>query len=144
MAADAQDGALRSRLQRAGLQPTRQRLALARVLLRAPVHLRADDILAAAREHLPGLSRATVYNALAQWVDRGLLRALPLGEARMVYDSSVQPHAHWYDEDSGQLHDLPAEVMASLQLPPLAPGQELAGVDLVVRVRRSRRQPIAR
>lgn len=124
-----------ARLRHAGIQPTRQRLAIAQVLFRAPVHLSADDILLAARAHYPQLSRATVYNTLTLLVEKGLLRALRLDLERTVYDSRTDIHSHIYHEDSGKVEDLPSNLVQWPQLPGISPDLELLGLDLIVRVR---------
>lgn len=138
---DACDTALADRLRRAGLQPTRQRMAMARVLLPAPVHLHAEQVLQAARLYDPGLSRATVYASLPLFAERGLLRALPLGLAHTVYDSCTTLHPHLLIEDSGEVHDLPPITLPPDALPTLAPGLEVTAIDLVVRVRRQPASP---
>lgn len=131
-----------TRLRDAGIQPTRQRMAIAQVLLHAPVHLTADEILLAARTYLPSLSRATVYNTLPLLVEKGLLRALRLDQERTVYDSRTDAHSHIYHEDTGLLEDLPADMLQWPSLPRIASDLELVGLDLIVRVRQ-RQQPHA-
>lgn len=122
-------------LRQAGIQPTPQRVAIARTLLLAPVHLRADTVWQLARQHYPKLSRATVYNTLQLLVDKGLLRALRLDAEHTVYDSRTDAHSHIYHEDTGHLEDLPGTALPWPQMPALAPHLELMGVDMILRVR---------
>lgn len=124
-----------SLLRQAGIQPTRQRLAIAQVLLSQPVHCTADEVLQQARTLLPSLSRATVYNCLPLLAEKGLLRALRLDAERTVYDSRTDRHSHLYHEDTGQLEDLPTPILSHLSMPPLPASLELLGWDVVVRVR---------
>lgn len=126
---------LQQRLIDAGIVPTLQRMALARVLLAAPVHMTAEQALDAARAHHRGLSRATVYAALQLFVRRGLLRELPVSGAAAVYDSNTGPHHHLYDVDTGQVVDLPQEQLQVQGLADTLAGLQLAGVDVIVRVR---------
>ena len=134
------DDDIELRLRDAGIQPTRQRLAIAQALLKAPVHLAADDILIAARAYLPSLSRATIYNTLPLFVEKGLLRALRLDPERTVYDSRTDAHSHIFHEDTGMVEDLPCETLQWPNIPSIAPNLELVGLDLIVRVRQ-RQQP---
>lgn len=131
-----------TRLRDADIQPTRQRVAIAQVLLQAPVHLTADEILAAARAYLHSLSRATVYNTLPLFVEKGLLRALRLDQERTVYDSRTDAHSHIYHEDTGLLEDIPSEMLPWPQLPAIASDLELVSLDLIVRVRQRQPQTI--
>lgn len=125
-----------ARLRGAGIQPTRQRLAIAQVLLQTPVHMAADDVLVSARTIFPSLSRATVYNTLPLLVEKGLLRALRLDPERTVYDSRTEAHSHIYHEDTGMVEDLPTEMLQWHALPQIASNLELVGMDLIVRVRK--------
>lgn len=126
---------LQARLRDAGIQPTRQRLAIAHALLQAPIHLAADAILIAARTYFPSLSRATVYNTLPLFVKKGLLRALRVDPERTVYDSRTDTHSHLYHEDTGHVEDIPSEMLQWPSLPTLSNDLELVGLDLIVRVR---------
>lgn len=137
------DTTLQARLQQAGISPTLQRLAIAEALLRQPCHMTADQVLAAARQWLPSLSRATVYGTLQLFVRQGLLRELPIDGEATVYDSNLAPHHHLYHEDTGEVSDLPAEALQVLGLPALGEGLELAAVDVIVRVRRRGSRPAA-
>ncbi len=127
---------LQQRLRAAGLLPTLQRMAVAAVLLPRPVHMTAEQVLRAAREELPGISRATVYAVLAVFVRQGLLKELPIEGEATVYDSNLRPHHHLYDLDTGEVSDLPPGQLQVLGLPSLEGELELAEVDVIVRVRR--------
>lgn len=137
------DTALQARLQQAGIGPTLQRLAIAEALQRQPCHMTADQVLVAARQWLPSLSRATVYGTLQLFVRQGLLRELPIDGEATVYDSNLTPHHHLYHEDTGEVSDVPAEALQVLGLPALGEGLELAAVDVIVRVRRRGSRPAA-
>lgn len=125
-----------ARLRDTGIQPTRQRMAIAQVLLQTPVHMTADDVLVSARTIFPSLSRATVYNTLLLLVEKGLLRALRLDPERTVYDSRTEAHSHIYHEDTGIVEDLPTEILQWHALPQIASDLELVGMDLIVRVQK--------
>ena len=56
--------ALEARLRSADIQPTRQRMAIAQVLLHAPVHLAADDILAVPDDFYTELGLAKLISPL--------------------------------------------------------------------------------
>lgn len=134
---------IQQKLRDAGIVPTLQRMAVACVLLPRPVHMTADQVLDAARLHLPGLSRATVYAVVKHFVRQGLLKELPIDGAATVYDSNTQPHHHLYDVETGQVMDVQAEQVQVLGLPAAAEGLELAGVDVIIRVRGMARRAAA-
>lgn len=94
-------------LRRHGIQPSAQRVAIAEFVLATDAHPSADQVLAAVRERMPLVSRATVYNTLHVLVEGGLLRELELAEGRVAYDPKVEPHHHFIDEASGEIRDVP-------------------------------------
>jgi Fur family iron response transcriptional regulator len=125
---------LQQRLAGAGIVPTLQRMAVAHVMLVAPVHMTAEQVLDAAHDYLPGLSRATVYAALRLFVQHGLLRELPIDGAATVFDSNPSPHHHLYDVDTGEVADVPLAGLQVQGLDSALHGLDLVGVDVVVRV----------
>lgn len=118
-----------------GVLPTAQRVELALLLLARPQHLSAEQILTAIRASGLRISKATVYNTLSLFCERGLLRAVDVDPTRQFYDSSTGPHHHFYNVDTGELTDIPTESVALAVTTALPPGTEQAGIDVVVRVR---------
>ena len=127
---------MQQRLRAADILPALQRMAVASVLLGEPVHMTADQVLRAARELLPDISRATVYSVLQLFVRQGLLKELPIDGAATVYDSNVAPHHHQYNVDTGEVSDLPDLAVQVAGLPVLGQEMMLDEVDVIVRVRR--------
>jgi Fur family iron response transcriptional regulator len=98
---------LSARLKEAGIQPSAQRLAVAEYVLETAEHPSADQVLAKVQSLVPMLSRATVYNTLNLFVEKGLLRQLVLAEGRVVFDPNLERHHHFIDEDTDQIEDIP-------------------------------------
>ena len=94
-------------LRRHGIQPTAQRLAVARFVLDADSHPTADEIWEKVRQRSPTLSRATVYNTLNLFVEKGLLRTQAVREGALVFDPRIARHHHFIDEETGAIHDVP-------------------------------------
>ena len=134
---EAQTYCIAERLRRAGVPVTLQRIEIARVLLSKPVHMAADQVLAKVRSNMPEVSRATVYNTLKLFCDKGLIKELIVDPERAFYDSNTEPHFHLYDVDSGKLSDIPADEMQIVGTPALPAGVRLEQVDVIVRVRSS-------
>lgn len=76
------------------LNLTRHRQVVLEVVMRAEKHLTAQEIYDRVRQVLPGTAYATVYNALAYLVDRGLIQEVRLGEGPALYDPNVDRHDH--------------------------------------------------
>jgi Fur family iron response transcriptional regulator len=124
------------RLSTLGIRPTAQRVQIAELLLSAPQHLSAEQILANLRSSGARVSKATVYNTLNLFAERGLIRLLSVDGARAWFDSNVVPHYHFHDEATGALMDVAVPEVEFSRLPPPPPGMEVAGIDLVIRLRK--------
>jgi Fur family transcriptional regulator, iron response regulator len=98
---------LAQRLKESGIQPSAQRLAVAEYVLETGEHPSADQVLERVQALVPMLSRATVYNTLNLFVEKGLLRQLVLAEGRVVFDPRLEAHHHFIDDDSGHIEDIP-------------------------------------
>ena len=90
-----------------GIQPSAQRVAVAEYVLRTTEHPSADLVWKRVREEFPWISRATVYNTLNLFVDKGLLRRLTFAEDSVVFDPKTETHHHFIDESTGTIHDVP-------------------------------------
>ena len=124
-------------LAEAGLRPTRQRLALAGLLIEGgDRHLTAEALHAEAQESECGVSLATVYNTLRAFTDAGLLREVHIGAGRVYYDTRVDDHPHFFYEEDGAIADAPVGSVRIAALPEVPRGCEIASVDVVVRLRR--------
>jgi Fur family iron response transcriptional regulator len=133
--ADSRDGVRRT-LEVHGVRPTAQRIRMAEVMLAAPCHMTAEQVLAALRRSAARVSKATVYNTLKLFVERGLVRQIHLDPDRCVYDSTREPHHHFQNLDTGEMIDIRPDELAFARMPSLPPGTEIAGVDVVSRWRR--------
>jgi Fe2+ or Zn2+ uptake regulation protein len=106
------DAALREH----GIQPSAQRLVVADFVLRTDEHPTAEQVFERVKSRLPMISRATVYNTLNLFVEKGLLRELVLGrskdgERRVVFDPNLDAHHHFIDDATGAIHDVPWEAV---------------------------------
>jgi Fur family iron response transcriptional regulator len=128
---------LAARLRSAGLRPTRQRVALARALFeREHRHVTAESLHAEAKAARNPVSLATVYNALNQFRDAGLLREVVVAPGRSYFDTNTGHHHHFFVENDGELHDFESDKVTIAGLPAPPKGTKLSRVDVIVRVRR--------
>ena len=124
-------------LRAAGLRPTRQRVALARVLFEGGHrHVTAESLHAEVKASRMPVSLATVYNTLNQFRDAGLLREVVVAPGRSYFDTNTGHHHHFYVETDGELYDFPSDMVTVGGLPAPPKGTTLARVDVIVRVRR--------
>ena len=122
-------------LRGAGLRPTRQRLALAKLLFEGgDKHVTAEILHAEAQAASVRVSLATVYNTLHQFTAAGLLREIVVDSQRSYFDTNLTDHHHFFFEGSNQLEDIPGEDVVISRLPDPPAGKAIKRVDIVVRL----------
>ncbi len=141
MAEEIQDSyaSAESRVRKAGLRPTRQRIALAKLLFaKGDRHLAAEELHAEAAEVGYSMSLATVYNTLHQFTDAGMLRVLAVEGSRTYFDTNTSDHHHFFVEDDNTIVDIKGSPCAISDLPEPPEGMEIANVDVIIRLRRKK------
>ena len=122
-------------LEEHGIQPSAQRVAVAEYVLRTVEHPSADKVWADVQENFPMISRATVYNTLHLFVEKGLLRELHLAPDSVLFDPNTDRHHHFIDEDTGRIYDVPWDQVEVTNAKPL-PGFRIDDYQVVMRGRR--------
>lgn len=123
------------RLRAAGLRPTRQRLALAKLLFEgANRHVSAEVLHEEAQAAGIRVSLATIYNTLHQFTTAGLMREIVVDSQRSYFDTNISNHHHFFYETSGRLQDIPAEEVRVARLPGTPAGTRINRVDVIVRL----------
>ncbi len=132
-------GSVRDMLRGAGLRPTRQRMALAKLLFsHGNRHVSAESLHDEAVSAQVPVSLATVYNTLHQFTAAGLLREVAIDGNKTYFDTNISDHHHFYDEGRACVVDIPDEGLIIDTLPEPPEGTEIVRVDVVVRVRPKR------
>jgi Fur family iron response transcriptional regulator len=122
-----------------GLRPTRQRVALATLLVGdgQDRHVTAESLYDASTDAGEKVSLATVYNTLRAFCEAGLMREITVDGSKSYFDTNMSDHPHFYWEDTAALFDAPADQLRIQQLPDAPEGAEIAKVDVVIRLRRT-------
>lgn len=126
---------LAEKLRAHGITPTHQRIEIAHALFSRGEHLSADKVMAIVNERHSETSKATVYNTLNLFLEKGLIREVIVDPSKVFYDPNTEPHYHMYDLDSGRLTDIDAADVRVTGLPVLPTGVVTEGMDIIIRVR---------
>jgi Fur family iron response transcriptional regulator len=127
---------LAAKLRAAGLRPTRQRLALGKLLFATgDRHVTAESLHGEAAKSGAQLSLATVYNTLHQFTGAGLLRQVIVDGDKTYFDTNTGDHHHFYFEDRALLMDIPGDDVRIDGLPKAPSGTEIERVEVVVRLK---------
>jgi Fur family iron response transcriptional regulator len=118
-----------------GVTPTAQRVRVGELMFAVAQHMTAEQVIDEVRASGTRISKATVYNTLNLFAERGLLRHINIDPTRTYFDSNTGVHYHFHNIDTGELIDVGVPEVEFERLPKPPPGTELAGVDVVLRVR---------
>jgi Fur family iron response transcriptional regulator len=121
----------------AGLRPTRQRLALAALLVGdgQDRHVTAESLYADVKAKGDSVSLATVYNTLRAFCDAGLMQEITVDGSKSYFDTNMDDHPHFFWEEERKLTDAPVDQLEIRRLPDLPEGAEISKVDVVIRLR---------
>ena len=117
-------------------------MAVAEYALTTEEHPSADQVWDRVQRSFPMISRATVYNTLNLFVDKGLLQPLVLAEGKVVFDPKTDRHHHFIDEETGSIHDVPWDALEVKNVQGLR-GFDVRAYQVVLRGRRRRRADAA-
>ncbi len=122
----------------AGLRPTRQRVALAELLVGdgRHRHVTAESLFEAAKKNGDTVSLATVYNTLRAFCEAGVLQEITVDGSKSYFDTNTHDHPHFFWEDESRLSDAPSDQLVIQRLPEAPEGVEIASVDVVIRLRK--------
>jgi len=122
----------------AGLRPTRQRVALAELLVGdgRHRHVTAESLFEAAKKNGDAVSLATVYNTLRAFCEAGVLQEITVDGSKSYFDTNTHDHPHFFWEDESRLSDAPSDQLVIQRLPDAPEGVEIASVDVVIRLRK--------
>ena len=124
-----------ARLRASGLRPTRQRLALAALLLDGRHrHVCADSLTREIHDSGTQMALGTVYNTLNQFTDAGLLRRVTVHNEHSVFDTNTNHHHHFYDVEQDRLYDIPAEQVQLAAMPDVPEGHNIEAVNVLIHI----------
>ncbi len=130
---------VKEKLRDVGLRPTRQRMALGWILFaKGDRHVTAEMLYEEANRAKVPVSLATVYNTLHQFTEVGLLRQVAIDGSKAYFDTNNSEHHHFFIEDQDDLMDIPASDVVVGKAPVPPEGFEIARIDVVVRLRRTK------
>ncbi|MEM9395534.1 MAG: iron response transcriptional regulator IrrA [Pseudomonadota bacterium] len=127
-------------LAKGGVRPTRQRVALAELLVGDGLHrhVTAESLFVSAQSRGEKVSLATVYNTLRTFCEAGLVQEITVDGSKSYFDTRIDDHPHFYWEDDNRLSDAPASELEIARLPETPEGMEISKVDVVIRLRQAR------
>ena len=115
--------------------PTPQRIDIAKILFVEPQHLSAEAVMERLQGNEQRVSKATVYNTLNLFADKGLVGKCLVDPERVLFDSATAPHHHVFNVDTRELHDVPHDSIRIDALPDLPEETEPVSLEVMIKVR---------
>ena len=125
------------RLRSFGLRPTKQRLAICKVLFdrKETFHFTIDNLKKKIEKNTKSkISLATVYNTVHAFKKNGYLKEISLQGNKTFFDTNSSTHHHFYDEDTGDLMDIKNENILLNKLPTTPKGKKIKDIEITVNI----------
>ena len=97
-----------------GLGLTKQREVVLQVVRDSRTHLTASEVFDAAKQLLPSISFATVYNSLRYLKEAGHIAEIQFGNGASRFDGMTHRHDHALCTKCGKLVDIDMDLPAEL------------------------------
>ena len=125
------------RLRASGLRPTKQRLALCKILFdrKETFHFTIEKLKQiATRYSKRKISLATLYNTVYAFKKGGYLKEISLKGNKTFFDTNTKNHHHFYDEESNQIFDINNDEIKISKIPSTPIGKKIKSVEITVRI----------
>jgi Fur family iron response transcriptional regulator len=128
----------KTKLRNAGLRPTNQRIIIADILLNGSNrHFTAENLLDEINLSGNKMSIATVYNCLKKFKNVGLINQVESFTDTSIFDTNIESHHHFLDEETGELTDISDSEINLLKLPDVPYGYIKKGVDVIIKIKKN-------
>ena len=125
------------RLRASGLRPTKQRLAICKILFdrKETFHFTIEKLKKIVeKDGRKKISLATLYNTVHTFKKRGYLKEISLKGNKTFFDTNTKNHHHFYDEDTSQLIDIKNKNVSISNLPNVPNGKKIKDIEIIIRV----------
>ena len=125
------------RLRVSGLRPTKQRLAICKILFdrKETFHFTIEKLKKIIEKgSKKKISLATLYNTVNAFKEKGYLKEISLKGNKTFFDTNTKHHHHFYDEDMSQLIDINDKNILINQIPKAPSGKKIKSVEVLVKI----------
>ena len=126
-----------NKLRVSGLRPTKQRLAISKILFnrKETFHFTISQLKKIAEKNIKKkISLATLYNTVRAFEKEGYLKAISLKGNKTFFDTITKNHHHFYDQDISQLIDIEDKNISVSNLPKTPNGKKIKSVEVLVKI----------
>ena len=132
------------RLRSSGLRPTKQRLAICKVLFnkKETFHFTINQLKKITEKNAKKkIALATLYNTVHAFEKSGYIKEISLKGNQTFFDTNTKGHHHFYDEETEQLIDIENENISVNNLPKIPSGKKIKDIEIVIKVENNYQKP---
>ena len=125
------------RLKSSGLRATKQRLAICKMLFgrSETFHFSIENLKKIFEKNTKNrISLATLYNTVNAFRKNGYLKEIFLKGNKTFFDTNTKNHHHFYDEDTGKIHDIKNEDILVSKVSRIPNGKKIREIEVTVRI----------
>ena len=125
------------KLRASGLRPTKQRLKICKALFNREktFHFTIKDLAENLSAQLnEKISLATVYNTVHAFKDKGYLKEISINSDKSYFDTNINDHHHFFDEDTNQLIDCNNDDIENIKIKKNITGKKIKSVEVLIKV----------
>ena len=126
-----------NRLRASGLRPTKQRLAICKILFnrKETFHFTIEQLKKITDKNMKKkISLATLYNTIHAFEKKGYLKEISLKGNKTFFDTNTKNHHHIYDEDTSRLTDIEKENIYVSNLPKIPNGKKIKDIEITIKI----------
>ena len=128
------------KLRASGLRPTKQRLAICKLLFdrKETFHFTIEKLKKIIEKgSKKKISVATLYNTVNAFKKKGYLKEIALKGNKIFFDTNTKHHHHFYDENMSQLIDIEEKNISVNYLPKIPNGKKIKSIEVLVKIEKN-------
>ena len=125
------------KLRASGLRPTKQRLAICKILFsrKETFYFTMEQLKKIIEKNVKKkISVATLYNTVQVFKEKGYLKEISLKGNKTFFDTNTKNHHHFYDEETSQLTDIKNENISINNLPKIPNGKKIKDIEITIKI----------
>ena len=130
----------KTRLRASGLRPTKQRIAICKILFdrKETFHFTIEKLKKIAKKNSgEKISLATLYNTVHSFKKKGYLKEISVNKDKIYFDTNTSDHHHFLDINTNELIDLKKEYVDKIRIKKNLPGKKINSIEVLVKIENS-------
>jgi|TARA_Y100000389_G_scaffold180332_1_gene195061 Fur family transcriptional regulator, iron response regulator len=136
-----QNNEIVNKLRSSKLRPTKQRIRIAEFLFRREktFHFTVEKLnkIINRKDNFEKISLATIYNTIDAFKKAGHLKEILTNNNKSYFDTNVDSHHHFYDDETNELMDINYNEIEVAKLPQAPKGKKITDIEVIISLKKS-------